>query len=424
MLHHFFVKVSILFFLLFSYTISIQAQEIFNYRRLAQTLCSDSLYGRGYVRGGCDIAAQLIAEEFSKLSLSKFQNSYFQSFSFPVNTIIQTNIVINGQLLTPGKDYLVDAASRTFTGKFTIKKLSYIDFLSGIDLSKIKLSKNEILFIDKIIPTEEMQKKEINKIIEQQIRKNISTLKCMIINTDEKLTWSVSSEVMDGTIIILNNFQSEIKLVEIDIKNYFFQKYKTSNIIGFIPGKNTDSTIVLTAHYDHLGMMGNAIFPGANDNASGVCMLLTLAQYFKAIQPAYSIVFIAFGGEEVGLLGSGYFVQNPTLELNKIKFMWNFDLAGTGDEGIQVVNSKIETKEIKLLFSINDSLKLLPEIKKRGPACNSDHCFFAQKGIPSYYSYTLGGSKAYHDIFDSYSNLSFLEFEDYFTLMKLLIENY
>ena len=68
------------------------------------------------------------------------------------------------------------------------------------------------------------------------------------------------------------------------------------------------------AHYDHFGMMGQAIFPGANDNASGVAMLLSLAKHFKTITPKYSMLCIAFGAEELGLLGSSYFTEHPIVD--------------------------------------------------------------------------------------------------------------
>lgn len=81
-------------------------------------------------------------------------------------------------------------------------------------------------------------------------------------------------------------------------------------MVGYIQGtRKPDSMIVLTAHYDHLGGLGNATyFPGANDNASGISMLLSLARYYSNIdhRPEYTMVFIAFGGEEVGLIGSQF----------------------------------------------------------------------------------------------------------------------
>jgi Zn-dependent M28 family amino/carboxypeptidase len=79
-------------------------------------------------------------------------------------------------------------------------------------------------------------------------------------------------------------------------------------------------------------------FPGANDNASGISLLMNLAKYYAANPQEYSIGFICFAGEEAGLVGSHYFTENPLVSLKKVRFLLNTDLAGTGEEGITVVN--------------------------------------------------------------------------------------
>ncbi|WP_373330879.1 M20/M25/M40 family metallo-hydrolase [Salmonirosea aquatica] len=118
----------------------------------------------------------------------------------------------------------------------------------------------------------------------------------------------------------------------------------TNNVLGFL---NNDApyTIVIGAHFDHLGMgkQGSSKAPqpegqihnGADDNASGVAGLLELARYFSqnAIKEPYNFLFIAFGAEELGLQGSRYFVNNPTLPLEKINFMTNMDMIGRYNAG-------------------------------------------------------------------------------------------
>src|SRR4030095_9120627 len=108
------------------------------------------------------------------------------------------------------------------------------------------------------------------------------------------------------------------------------------NVLGMVPGTlYPDSFIVFTAHYDHLGRMGKkALFPGANDNASGSAMIIDLARYYAqpANRPKCSLLFIAFAGEEAGLIGSRYYTENPILPLEQIKFLINLDLMGNGEE--------------------------------------------------------------------------------------------
>src|SRR5690606_27118787 len=131
------------------------------------------------------------------------------------------------------------------------------------------------------------------------------------------------------------------------------------------------------------------------------------------------LVFIGFAGEEAGLVGSQYFVENPLVDLSKIKFLLNFDIMGAGEDGIQIVNSSVFTKEYDLLNRINSDKNYIKQIKKRGEACNSDHCPFYKKGVPSFFVYTLGGAGFYHDVFDTADSLSLSEFQD---LKKLFIE--
>ncbi len=101
------------------------------------------------------------------------------------------------------------------------------------------------------------------------------------------------------------------------------EKVMARNVVGLLEGSDPmlkNSFLVVGGHYDHLGMMGpHALFPGANDNASGVAMLLYLSQHYANNPPEYSMVFIAFSAEEAGLLGSDYFLQNPPFETEKIK---------------------------------------------------------------------------------------------------------
>src|SRR5205085_4755827 len=158
-------------------------------------------------------------------------------------------------------------------------------------------------------------------------------------------------------------------------------------------------------------------FPGANDNASGISLLLNLAHYYALHPQPYTIGFICFAGEEAGLVGSKYFTEHPLVPLKKIRFLINTDLAGTGEEGITVVNATEFPKEFALMNEINDKEHLLVKINPRGKAANSDHYFFTEKGVSAFFFYTLGGIKAYHDIFDKSETLPLNEVEDLFKLV-------
>ena len=192
--------------------------------------------------------------------------------------------------------------------------------------------------------------------------------------------------------------------------------------MGIIEGSlKKDSFIVVTAHYDHLGGMGKkTFFPGANDNASGVSMLLNLAQHFSKPEnkSSYSLVFIAFAGEEAGLIGSEYYVNHPLFPLAQIKFLINLDLLGTGDDGIMVVNATEYKQPFEKLKSINDQKKYVAKIGERGKAKNSDHYYFSENGVPCFFIYTLGGVSYYHDVFDKAATLPFTDYDDVFFLLR------
>jgi Zn-dependent M28 family amino/carboxypeptidase len=99
------------------------------------------------------------------------------------------------------------------------------------------------------------------------------------------------------------------------------------NILGLIEGTRApDRYIVITAHYDHVGSNGGQIYNGADDNASGVATMLEIAQRLKATRPEHSVIFVAFDGEERGLLGAKHFVQAPPVPLSSIAMNLNFDM--------------------------------------------------------------------------------------------------
>ena len=131
----------------------------------------------------------------------------------------------------------------------------------------------------------------------------------------------------------------------------------------------------------------------------------------------YSIAFVLFAGEEIGLLGSKYYTENSIIPLKKIRFLTNTDLAGTGIDGITVVNATEFPKEFALMQKINTEGKYLKAVNARGKAANSDHYFFTEKGVPSFFFYTLGGIAAYHDVFDKAATLPLNEQADLFQLL-------
>ena len=119
----------------------------------------------------------------------------------------------------------------------------------------------------------------------------------------------------------------------------FRQQFEdAANVMGMVEGAaEPDRYILVTAHYDHLGVRDGHVYAGADDNASGVAGLLAAAGWFTAHRPRRSIVFVGFDGEEQGLRGASHFVRNPPLDLARIDAVVNMDMIGRGDANTLVV---------------------------------------------------------------------------------------
>lgn len=114
-----------------------------------------------------------------------------------------------------------------------------------------------------------------------------------------------------------------------------------TNLVGYLKGSAEPGRFtVLTAHYDHLGVRDGLVYPGADDDASGVAAMLAAADYFARHQPRRSIFFVAFDGEEEGLQGSRYFVAHPPVELSSLALEINLDMVGRGDRNDLVVAAR------------------------------------------------------------------------------------
>lgn len=354
------------------------SQDLKYVRKTLNTLTSSDFWGRGYTKNGMEKAANFIQSEFKSFGLQPMDGKNFkQAFQFSVNTFPgKMDLTINGKKLTPGIDFIVEQASNGVKTKTSLDQKDSTNFLASSSRT--------------------------------------------IITLEDKLTWSVSQKVNDYTqILIKKSAVSEVpKEIDVDIENAFIPNFSASNICGIVKGTlNPDSVIVITAHYDHLGGMGkDTYFPGANDNASGISFLLSLAKYYAKNPQKYSIAFICFAGEEAGILGSKYFTEHPIIPLQNIKFLINIDMVGTGETGATVVNATQYPKEFKLLNEVNDEGKFLVKINPRGKAANSDHYFFTEKGVPAFFLYTQGGISAYHDVFDKAETLPFTVYENLFKL--------
>ena len=197
---------------------------------------------------------------------------------------------------------------------------------------------------------------------------------------------------------------------------------KTQNIVALLEGHDPilkNEYIIIGGHYDHLGMGGPnsssrrqdtiAVHNGADDNASGIAAMLEIAHKMAKEQKNIkrSVVFVAFAGEELGLLGSKYFVNTQLVDLTKVQAMVNLDMVGrlNKERVLQVggVGSSNIGLDLLLATPNPDSLKLVTSPEGYGP---SDHASFYGKNIPVYF-FSTGAHLDYHTPFDDADRLNF-----------------
>lgn len=406
-----------------SHIVKAQGEKEFIRQRI-ERLASPGFHGRGYVMNGGNIAAQYIADEFKSYGLLPLgQNgSYFQDYNFSINTFPgRVFVQVNKKVLKPGPDYIVNAASSAWHSKKR-QKMKLLD-LSEVrdslqwDVVKKSIKPGGVYYLTGAdTPTNKLG---------LGIRKFATELPegLFIVPKHGKLTWTANTNKVPGTIVYIEDtvLPEKPKKVLANVDTRFIESFKAKNVIGYVKGtEQPDSFIVFTAHFDHLGRMGkNALFAGANDNASGTSLVLYLANYFAKHPQRYSVAFMLFSGEEAGLLGSKYYVENPIFPLRQIRFLVNLDMTGDATNGITVVNGVSHEPEFGMMEEINADSVYAKKINKRERTSNSDHYHFSKEGVPAVFIYGNGTKPHYHDVFDLPKEIT-LERVD--GLAKLLIK--
>jgi hypothetical protein len=203
---------------------------------------------------------------------------------------------------------------------------------------------------------------------------------------------------------------SEVKFTTVDSDGSITGR----NILGYIDN-NAPQTIVIGAHYDHLGW-GNdgslyrgkekAIHNGADDNASGVALMLDLAGKLKETNTGNNYLFMAFSGEEMGLIGSNFFVKNATIPTDSINYMINMDMVGrlkTEDSTLAVYGTGTSPIFKHTITTTNKHFKIIEHESGVGP---SDHTSFYLNDIPVLHFFT-GQHEDYHRPSDDWDKLNY-----------------
>jgi len=422
-------------------------------KKYINILSSDSLNGRMTGTLGQKKAAKFIAKEFKRLNLAtKNNNSYFEKF--PLNKTFLNKIYIKS--LT--KDYLnfreliyignpinnEIEKEIIFAGYGTEKELLQIsdftdkivviftDNLRGFNIALEKKlidkkayalilanpkSENQFLsmqrtmkdfFLKKKFYFGEQKKDKESKFLNRFIFKNESLESLFNISIKKLLKASKTSKL------------NKIPTIKVRLKcERITEKIETENVIGIIKG-NTNKSILISAHYDHLGEYGKSYYPGADDNASGISALLEIAEVFSCQNLKYNIIILATSGEEVGLLGSYFHSINENFNSNDIILNLNLDMISRTDDKhkkkdyyIYSIGTDINPI-FKNLFTQVDSnyhksyfdYSLDKSKSLTGVYHLSDQYSFYKKGIPSIMLFS-GLHSDYHKITDTADKIDY-----------------
>ncbi len=401
------------------------------YKHIA-VLSSDSLEGREVGEPGERKAARYIIEEFKSAGLQpKGDNGQFlQAFEFikRISFGPKSHLTVNGKELKLNEEYVPLEQSASLSFNFTqIVSVGYgiktedsaVNDYSGKDVA------GKAVIIQRFSPKSDSSshvdltryESMTDKIMTAIDRKAAGIFFVTPRDQDDSIRFAGFSHVTPKSIPII--FLKQKGLERLGIKpdqpslasaagaTELIPVQDTGyNVVGYLPGK-TDSAIIIGAHYDHLGYGGPAsrytgnerlIHHGADDNGSGSAGLMELARHFSTRRDSlhHSLLFIAFSGEEAGLLGSGWYIKHWTIDSSKVRMMINMDMIGRlkdQEHGLQIfgIGTAAEFKNYFDSLQV-DSMKLSFREPGTGP---SDHTSFYNCQIPVLHFFT-GAHEDYH----------------------------
>jgi hypothetical protein len=441
--------------------------------RHVRYLASDELTGRGVDTPGIDKARDYIAHEFKKYGLLPLDESgaYLQGLNVVTGVKVTEPTILtlgNGSPLALDKEWVplglsgsgVVKGEGVFVGYgITAKDYGYDDY-AGVDV------RGKIALVLRYEPPPKSEKSPFQK---RPRSSHHATLRAKVTNAREHGASAVilvdlnppRAGEKDLILMARSSERGVATLVAVQVKRQIMEKWfqeagaslselkekidreekpaslplpslkvsahvileqitkKTDNVIGILPGSDPhlkEETIVIGAHYDHLGFgyfgtrdfsTQGEIHNGADDNGSGTAVLLTLAQRLSRLpeRPMRTVVFAAFTGEELGLYGSRHFVAHPPFPITSTKAMVNLDMVGRMTDNRVTVSGIDSAKELRGWVT-DAGQQLGVEIRpSTGRIGRSDHAPFYEKNIPVLHFYT-GSHDDYHRPTDDWEKLN------------------
>lgn len=389
------------------------------------TLTSQYMAGRAYIDDGDKKAANFIRNELRNNGAKLMGDNGFQTVDISVNNILDAKLKFGKPIknFRVGEEFLVFGSSPSCN--IELKNVKPLFFNAKQELEKVKTSKlnNKVL----VFNIETLSYMDIVLFLKTLKKENVKP-ELVVIQGYDKIQYSIGSSVLPFAVLQLKAkpISKKIAYLSLQIENKYEPCYHSQNVWAMVEGtKHKDSCFVFVSHYDHLGKVGDVYFPGANDNASGVSVLLDMAAYYAKNPAECSIVFLFVTGEEIGLVGSTVAAENPLIDLSKVKFLFNLDMTGTGSTGLAVINGQKELQAGKLLQSINAENHWFAKVVLGDESCNSDHCPFVMKSVPAHFLFTYGCEyNEYHTVYDDGKDLHFTKHIDLCNLLKEFVRRY
>jgi aminopeptidase YwaD len=461
--------VSLLFLLqgLYSQTVTSPAITAGDIKYDISYLASDDLKGRYPGTPGSRAASEFIRNQFREAGLKLLGEDGFQNFEVVVNVSVgpDNSFKFNDKKAIAGSDFTpfpfskneTVAAGVVFAGYgFEIKQdsLAWNDY-EGIDVNNKwvmilrgdpEMEKQESRFVlygedrDKVLLARDKGAAgvlfvsgknfdEKDELVSMYFDKTKSTAGIPVIHIKRTLADEILSADQLNVESLENLLISDMKphsaglSTKVEATTEVLQeKVIARNVVGLLEGSDPilkNTYIVVGAHYDHLGMGGPgsgsrfldslAIHNGADDNASGVAGVMELASLLALEGPPLkrSVVFVAFDCEELGLLGSRYFVTNPLINMKNVMAMINFDMIGRlkpEDQAIMIGGTGTSLESEGILNSLDTgSIKLNYSPEGFGP---SDHASFYGENITVFF-FTTGAHEDYHTPDDDWEKINF-----------------
>nr|WP_228527705.1 M28 family peptidase [Pararhodonellum marinum] len=386
-------------------------------------LASDEMMGRDPIRPEIELAARYISEQFWKYGVKEVAGGqdYFQIVPFRMSAPpTKGEIKLGDKQLQQGEDMLVLDGS----GLEGTHELIFAGF--GLEEDYQNLDVNGKIVVVKVGAPNRLTPNDLFSLGREktQLAKSKGAKGIMEMYNVPTVPWNLAANFLNRTQLTIDqnpddtNPLTYIWIKDLDnkfvnaigegsIKNAAFEitgkvnkKIQGKNVVGYIEGTDPvlkHEYVMLGAHYDHVGVgrpnaEGDSIYNGARDNAVGTVAVINAAKYFAQNPPKRSILLCAWTAEEKGLLGSGYFAENPLIPLEQIIYNFNIDNGGYNDTSIiTVIGLGRTTADDQIIKAVDEfGLKAISDpAPEQGLYDRSDNVNFARKGIPAP-SFSLG----------------------------------